>query len=86
MDIVYKNSWHSPRGGGAFHRPQYLGDPGDTTRYTRTVRVFAAEMANSLDMDALLDEVIARKGAYKYQDGFSEENWEEVTQRRVNYQ
>lgn len=37
-----------------------------------------AKMANGLDMDALLDEVIARKGAYKYKDGFSEENWEEV--------
>lgn len=35
-------------------------------------------MANGLDMDALVDEVIARKGAYKYKDGFSEENWEEV--------
>ena len=48
-------------------------------------------MANNLDMDALLDEVVARKGPYKYKDGFSEENWEEVatavhdqaTQRRV---
>ena len=31
------------------------------------------------DMDALLEEVHARKGPRKYTEGLSEDNWEEVT-------
>ena len=30
------------------------------------------------DFDELVDEIIARKGPAKYQDGLSENNWEEV--------
>ena len=32
----------------------------------------------SLDMEAMIDEIIAKKGPQKYQDGLSEDNWEEV--------
>lgn len=32
----------------------------------------------SLDMDAMIDEILAKKGPQKYEDGLSEENWEQV--------
>ena len=32
----------------------------------------------SLDMDAMIDEILAKKGPRKYQDGLSEDNWEQV--------
>lgn len=32
----------------------------------------------SLDMDAMIDEILAKKGPQKYQDGLSEDNWEQV--------
>ena len=32
----------------------------------------------SLDMDAMIDEILAKKGPQKYQDGLSETNWEQV--------
>ena len=81
---MYKNSWTFAEGGRGFHRPrgeEFRRSRGHDTLHADSTSACAcaAEMANSLDMDALLDEVIARKGAYKYQDGFSEENWEEVT-------
>ena len=31
-----------------------------------------------LDADALIDDIIAKKGPHKYTDGLSEETWEEV--------
>ena len=31
-----------------------------------------------LDADELIDEIIAKKGPVKYEQGLSEENWEEV--------
>ena len=37
-----------------------------------------------LDADALMDEILAKKGPQKYTQGFSEDNWEEV--RRGNQQ
>jgi len=33
---------------------------------------------SSLDMDAMIDEIIARKGPYRYTEGFHEDKWEEV--------
>lgn len=33
----------------------------------------------SLDIDAMIDEVIARKGPHKYTEGFHEDRWEEVS-------
>ena len=35
--------------------------------------------AVSVDMDAMIDEILAKKGPQKYRDGLSEENWEEVS-------
>lgn len=32
----------------------------------------------SLDMDAMIDEIIARKGPYHYTEGLHEDRWEEV--------
>ena len=32
----------------------------------------------SLDIDAMIDEVIARKGPHRYTDGLHEDKWEEV--------
>jgi len=32
----------------------------------------------SLDMDAIIDEIIARKGPYQYTEGLHEDRWEEV--------
>ena len=32
----------------------------------------------SLDMDAMIDEIIARKGPYHYTEGLHEDTWEEV--------
>ena len=32
----------------------------------------------SLDMEAMIDEILAKKGPQKYQDGLSEDKWEEV--------
>ena len=32
----------------------------------------------SLDMDAMIDEIIARKGPYRYTEGLHEDTWEEV--------
>jgi len=31
-----------------------------------------------LDADALIDEILAKKGPQKYKDGLSEDKWEEV--------
>lgn len=31
------------------------------------------------DTDALIDEIIAKKGKFKYKDGMSEDNWEEAS-------
>lgn len=33
------------------------------------------------DTDALIDEIIAKKGKFKYTDGMSEDNWEEASER-----
>ena len=38
----------------------------------------AGSQAVSVDMDAMIDEILARKGPQKYQDGLSEEKWEQV--------
>lgn len=38
----------------------------------------AASQTVSVDMDAMIDEILARKGPQKYQDGLSEDNWEQV--------
>ena len=38
-----------------------------------------AEAPKILDADALIDEIIAKKGPYKYTEGLSEDNWEEVS-------
>ena len=38
----------------------------------------ASTPALSVDMDAMIDEILAKKGPQKYQDGLSEENWEKV--------
>ena len=38
----------------------------------------AGSQAVSVDMDAMIDEILARKGPQKYQDGLSEDNWEQV--------
>ena len=35
----------------------------------------------SLDMDAMIDEIIARKGPYRYTEGLHEDRWEEVNER-----
>ena len=32
----------------------------------------------SLDIDAMIDEVIARKGPHQYTEGLHEDKWEEV--------
>ena len=32
-----------------------------------------------LDMDTLVDEILAKKGPQQYKDGLTEENWEEVS-------
>ena len=41
----------------------------------------AASQTVSVDMDAMIDEILARKGPRKYQDGLSEDNWEQVYHR-----
>ena len=38
----------------------------------------AGSQAVSVDMDAMIDEILARKGPQKYRDGLSEDNWEQV--------
>ena len=38
-----------------------------------------AEAPKLLDADTLIDEILAKKGPHVYQDGLSEENWEEVS-------
>lgn len=38
-----------------------------------------AEGPKLLDADTLIDEILAKKGPHVYQDGLSEENWEEVS-------
>ena len=38
----------------------------------------AEEGPKLLDADALMEEIVAKKGARPYQDGLSEENWEQV--------
>ena len=40
-----------------------------------------ASQTVSVDMDAMIDEILARKGPRKYQDGLSEDNWEQVYHR-----
>ena len=37
----------------------------------------------SLDMDAMIDEIIARKGPHRYTEGLHEDRWEEVMKERV---
>ena len=37
------------------------------------------EALKLLDVDSLVDEIIAKKGPHKYTDGLSEDNWEEVS-------
>ena len=32
----------------------------------------------AVDMDDMIDEILAKKGPQKYQDGLSEDNWEEA--------
>ena len=41
----------------------------------------AKAQALSVDMDAMIDEILAKKGPQKYQDGLSEDNWEQVAMR-----
>ncbi len=43
----------------------------------------AGEMPKLLDADALMDEIIAKKGPREYKEGLSEENWEEVSYRHL---
>lgn len=38
-----------------------------------------AKRSTALDMDTVIDEVLAKKGPQKYSEGLSEDNWEEVT-------
>ena len=38
----------------------------------------AGSQAVSVDMEAMIEEILARKGPQKYQDGLSEDNWEQV--------
>lgn len=38
-----------------------------------------------LDADALIDEIIAKKGPQKYTEGLSEDKWEEVRYQLNNY-
>ena len=38
----------------------------------------AAPGTVSVDMDAMIDEILAKKGPQTYKDGLSEQNWEEV--------
>ena len=38
----------------------------------------ADSQAISVDMEAMIEEILARKGPQKYQDGLSEDNWEQV--------
>ena len=36
-----------------------------------------------LDADALIDDIIAKKGPYQYTEGLSEDNWEQVQARAM---
>ncbi len=38
----------------------------------------AESRAELLDTDAIIDDIIARKGPRRYTEGLSEENWEEA--------
>jgi hypothetical protein len=47
--------------------------------HMRSAMAGVEEMPKVLDADALIDEIIARKGPHEFKGGLSEDNWEEVS-------